>query len=123
MDEAEAKALFERMHVKSTEIAVDVSDRPFTAEEIEALRKPTVTAEEALCIDFWGEEQRPKNHQLRPGSLMVRGHAVAGGCLFVLFDPLYIRSQKQVDGWKNWSGMLIRHKEQCLACRKGTAMM
>lgn len=124
MTEEEARALFERMHVKDTSAAVSVSEQPFTDEEIEKLRELNQpTPEESLCIDFWGPEKQPKDHQHRPGSLSERGHAVVGGCLYVLFDPPNISTNRGADGWKKWAEMVLKHKKQCLACRTGKAVM
>lgn len=123
MNEEEAKALFDRMHQPSTEAATDT---PFSEEEMAEIRARAtgnVSAEQALCIDFWGPELQPKDHQPRPGLLQVRGSATAGGCRWTLFDPLYIRNKRQKDGWMQWSQMVMRHKEQCQACREGTSVM
>lgn len=104
----------------------ELTDAPYTEEELEVIRaraRGDQPAEELLCIDHWAEELQPKNHQLRPGYLMVKGAAVAGGCKYVLFDYLRFITPKQLEGWKRWSQMTLTHKKQCLACRLGTSVL
>lgn len=123
MSEADARKLFETMHEPSTE---EATDAPYTEAELEEIRNRVsedVKPEEALCVDFWGPEHQPKDHQPRPGYLMVRGHAVAGGCIYMLFDPLYIRTKEQRKGWDRWTQMLFSHKRQCKACSTGKAIL
>jgi hypothetical protein len=126
MSEAEARALFERMHSADTSGAVDVAEQPFTDAEIERLREQAqvdIKPEEGLCVDFWGPELQPAGHQPRPGSLSVRGHAVSFECFFMLADPQSISTKQGADAWKKWAAMVLKHKSQCLACRTGKAIM
>lgn len=118
------------LHAANVESKQEATDAAFTPEEMEEIRARargdldiTATAEERLCVDYWGADLQPKNHQPRPGTLSIKGHAVSAGCNYVLADPFPYTAKKNEQGWKLWRHATLTHKEQCLACRLGTSIL
>lgn len=104
----------------------EATTAPYTDEELELIRaraRGDQPAEELICVDYWADELKPKGLQPRPGYLMHRGSPIAGGCRFVLHDALFIRGKREEEGWKRWSEMTIKHKNQCQACQMGTSLL
>jgi hypothetical protein len=117
-------ATFAALHEQNLQAKEEATDAPFTEAEMEEIRaRARGDAKDVLCIDYWSDDLKPKNHQLRPGALSLKGAPTNAGCRYMLADAYPFTSDRNKDGFKYWMKAHLDHKAQCAACRSGMSIL